>query len=400
MRGTLIVLGLSILGSLSAQGNTNLEQEPHASDSPTTVLSVPAIPDGELTPSYTCGYCHRDIYRTWQESAHARSLENPVFMDTYRQLEAHEGAGLARICLECHAPLVQVSGDTGLERQLTWEGVSCDFCHSMTSVDMSGLVPRVKLNVSAVKYGPIRGASSMGHEVAYSELHDRSLVCAPCHEFANSEGTSIMTTYSEWKESRSARDGVECQNCHMSLTRANVVDPKIKRIDNAEVNIHEVPGGHSLDQLHKALAVGISPSRSGDELLLEIKITNRGAGHAVPTGMPGRRVILDVLLETTKGASFEERRLYEKQFRDADGKKITRDCEYFAAGVELKEDTRIQADEKRIESFRFPVPAAETAYAVVKLHYEHAPKGDDDDRTWLTFLSETRTVRPAMEPAE
>ena len=159
--------------------------------------------------------------------------------------------------------------------------------------------------------------------------------------------------------------------------------------------INRVPGGHSLDQLHKALGLGIRPLRDGDALDVEITVRNKGAGHAVPTGMPGRRVILEVEIKAGTGASYSERRVYEKTFVDGTGRPVTRDRDYFTAGVEMRADTRIGPDEHRIESFRFPIPPDQTAYLTVRLHYEHSPMGNDVGRTWSTFFSEKRTIAAA-----
>jgi hypothetical protein len=348
----------------------------------------------EFTTSDTCGSCHRDIYRMWEKSAHARSMEDPVFLGSYRETEARLGASVARVCIGCHAPMADVSGDTELAKKTPWEGVTCDFCHSMVSVDMSGRVPKRVLEVGDIKRGPVPGAESTGHQVAYSELHVQSRVCAPCHEYANPDGTAVLTTYSEWKDSQAAADGQTCQSCHMGLTRGRVVDPRVKRDSAAKVNLHEMPGGHSLQQLHKALAVAIRPRRSGDDLEVNVRTTNKGAGHAVPTGMPGRSIHMVLTVSTSDGKTLEERRTYGKFFVDGEGKPVTHVADYFTRGVTLDRDTRIQVDEVRNEAFRFTIGAEVTAYVTVKLHYEHAPRGPDEDRTFLTFLSETRLVQP------
>ena len=354
-------------------------------------LSAPNRP----TRSDVCGECHRDIYRMWRASAHAAAMEDPVFLEAYRETTARDGTSAGRVCLACHSPLVDKTGDVQLDRKVTWEGVSCEVCHSLVGVELSSSGAKLAFDVGAVKRGPIRDATSTGHEVAYSELHTTALVCAGCHEYVNAEGTPIITTYSEWKASRAAKDGRTCQSCHMGRTRAHVVDPRILRAPGVEVNLHEVPGGHSLEQLHKALGASIlDPTRSGDQLEIKIRLTNKGAGHAVPTGMPGRRVILRVQVDTSAGKSLQDQRVYEKIFRGADGALIERGSGFFARSLRLESDSRIRADEQRIESFLFTVPAADTAHVEVKLHYEHTPTGGDEGRTRLTFLSERRIVPP------
>ena len=352
----------------------------------------------EVTPSHRCGDCHRDIYRMWRDSTHAMAMEDPIFLDAYHDTKQREGEEVSRTCLECHAPLAAITGDLQLEERVTWEGVNCDYCHSIVSVDDSTRPPRATIEISDVKRGPIPDAESPGHEVAYSPLHQESLVCAPCHEYINGDGTPVMTTYTEWKASSAARDGTSCQNCHMELTRANVVDPRVKRSSGAMVNQHQVPGGHSLEQLHRALSVAIDPARDGGQLQLGIRIVNRGAGHAVPTGMPGRRVIMDLQVETSSGKTFTEKRVFEKTFLSADGKSISHDSGFFAKGVQFAADTRIKADEARLEEFTFAIQEQDTAYVTLKLHYEHAPQGLDEDKVWITFLSERRVVRPVAPP--
>jgi hypothetical protein len=231
----------------------------------------------------------------------------------------------------------------------------------------------------------------MGHETVYSELHTTALVCAGCHEYRNREGTPVITTYSEWEESAARRGGKTCQTCHMGLTRAAVVDPKVKREVTGRVNLHQMPGGHSLAQLNAALGIGQSALWREDGFTLTVRLANKGAGHAVPTGMPGRRVILALSVRTSDGNSFAARRVYSKTFRDAEGRVIDRDGPVFAPGVRLETDSRIKTDEERTETFTFPVAPGASARVNLKLHYEHAPTAGPENRTWLTFYSEERT---------
>jgi hypothetical protein len=181
----------------------------------------------------------------------------------------------------------------------------------------------------------------------------------------------------------------------MGRTEAQVVDPRVARESTAEVNLHEVPGGHSLAQLNQALGVATDHDRTGDSLTVAVHLTNKGAGHAVPTGMPGRRVILRLEVRTGDGQSAEAERVYAKSFVDRDGQAVESGSDLFASGVRLQADTRIRADERRSEVFRFPVPAAATAVVSLKLFYEHAPTRDEGERTWVTFYSQNRTIPPA-----
>jgi hypothetical protein len=219
-------------------------------------------------------------------------------------------------------------------------------------------------------------------------------MCAWCHEYTNSEGTAILATYSEWKRSKAAEAGLTCQSCHMGEASANATDPRLDRDPGAKINLHATPGGHSLEQLHKALSVSLQPKRDGDNLDVEVVITNKGTGHAVPTGMPGRQVIMTTQLRVVGGETHEATRVFGKSLETAKGALITRDRDYFTDGVRLKSDTTIQPDEQRKVLFHYQVPARSTAILTVKLFYEHTYSGKVGERDRINFLSQKRTIRP------
>ena len=81
-------------------------------------------------------------------------------------------------------------------------------------------------------------------------------------------------------------------------------------------------------------------------------------------------------------------------FADAAGDAVVRDSGYFASGVKETSDSRLKADERRVETFRFQVPPDDTAFVRYQLHYEHSPLGGPEGRTRLTFLTEQRTIAP------
>jgi hypothetical protein len=356
-------------------------------------LASGAVPLEHVQPCDACGECHRDIYGMWRESAHARSMTDPVFLAAFRGLETRDRAAAAT-CLRCHAPLAALLPDTQLANAVTWEGVTCDVCHGIVWVDVTTPQPQYRLEISRVKRGPIAGAESTGHEVAHSRLHEDSAICAPCHEYANPGGVGVLTTYSEWAASAAARRGDTCQSCHMEVTRADVVDPRIKRDPTARVNLHSTPGGHSQEQLHEALKLTIETARSDGSLELSVRLKNAGAGHAVPTGMPGRRIELSARVHTYAGDTFEERRSYGKQFKDAQDRPIGNVADYFSAGARLHEDTRIRVDEERVESFRFALAPDVAADVAVKLQYVHPVGGAGAGEERITFFSERRFVAP------
>ena len=191
-------------------------------------LLAPTVLADEIQSSDWCGSCHRDIYRMWRDSAHAEATEDPFFFESYQSLEGKDSA-LQRICLTCHAPLAVARDDLKLNLNASREGVSCDFCHSLADVTVTDRGIKHRLDLGTTKRGTIAEADSPAHGVEYSELHKRSVICAPCHEYVSEGGIPILSTFSEWRESSAAQDGVTCQSCHMAQTQARVVDPRVDR---------------------------------------------------------------------------------------------------------------------------------------------------------------------------
>lgn len=345
----------------------------------------------QLETSDRCGSCHRDIFKMWQKSGHANSMESAAFLESFRQSQTEWGEERSRICLHCHAPTVVETGDWDLSDKVTWEGVSCDVCHSLVDVDLSGHAPRMRLDIGDVKRGPITDAASTGHEVAYSPLHEKAIACAPCHEYTNADGTPIMTTFSEWRNSQAAEDGKTCQSCHMWRTEAAVVDPRVQRASQAVVNLHEMPGGHSLHQLLKALDIEYDLERTGNNLNATVRIANV-IGHAVPTGMPGRQIILTVRVEADAMDPIVDVRDFGNHFVDAAGDPVEHVWGFFESGIQLDADTRIAADSEWSETFRYSLPQDAVAYFRIRLEYMYSTADMRYEATRFVFFSEGRTV--------
>ncbi|MCP5112696.1 MAG: hypothetical protein GY953_17870 [bacterium] len=351
---------------------------------------------GELEPissAEVCGSCHRAIHEAWKSSAHATAMESRVFQDALELAESDFGAVARKVCLGCHAPLAARTGDLSLKTKVSWEGVTCDYCHSMRSVTMGARNPAPTLKFSLVKSGPLKAAGAVGHETVFSEVHTSSLVCAPCHEYRNPLGLDVLTTYSEWKNSRYYREDVQCQSCHMGRVAGDVVDPRVKRSGDAEVNLHEMPGGHSLKQLHKAIRMRLLTKRNGGRLEVTVMVINAGAGHHVPTGSPLRELTLEVNADAYQGQDFHEKRTYRRTVAGRDGKTLTREHVAFFRAAKVVSDTRLAPDEKRRETFSFAIPEGVSAQVTAKLMYSYSPVATAESREQVTFRNISRLVR-------
>jgi hypothetical protein len=199
-----------------------------------------------LSSAETCGRCHRAIHEAWKTSSHAQAMESRLFQDALELAAADFGAAGRKTCLGCHSPLIAHTNDTALQKKISWEGVTCDYCHSMREVKTTGSNPVALLTLAVIKSGPMRETSGSPHGTLFSAVHTASLVCAPCHEYKNSAGFPVLTTYSEWQSSPYAKEGKQCQTCHMSRVVGDVVDPKIVRTGVAK--IAGQPFARSVDQ--------------------------------------------------------------------------------------------------------------------------------------------------------
>ena len=357
------------------------------------LLVALAPPAGLESPTSAefCGRCHRAIQDAWKLSAHAQAMESRLFQDALEVAETSFGAAARRTCLKCHAPIAVDKGDLALRQKVSWEGVTCDYCHSVKDVSMAGVNPRAVVEYSLIKHGPIKDAPSMVHGTAYSEVHTSAAICAPCHEYRNGLGFPVLTTYSEWKKSRYWKEGKACQSCHMYRTAGDVVDPRVSE-SNVPVNLHQMPGGHSLDQLAKTISAQLSATRDGKQVRAEVVITNRAAGHYVPTGSPLRQLILDVQADSLAGQHFQQRRVYARSVADEDGKPIEHEHLAFMSAAKVIADTRLAPDEKRTESFTFAIPPGNQARVKATLRYFYSPFARTESQKVVTFLNISKLV--------
>lgn len=351
------------------------------------------IEPGQFVSAEKCGACHRDIHAFWKSSLHARSATNSIFLTSFGDFTREHGEEAGSLCLGCHAPTTLVTEDFQMREALTREGVTCDFCHSMTGTDLNRQEHPFLLEVSEVKFGPIEGAASNGHEVAYSEFHSSSEQCAGCHEYVNENGVQLLTTYSEWQDYWESGGGHTCQDCHMPLMLANIVDPKVKRLEGAFVNSHRTPGGHSLEQLTRSLRLHIVQLRAEpDGVTIQVSVRNEGAGHSVPTGSPNRKVILGLEVTTDSGQEFQEERIFEKVVADEDSREIRDDSRIFTEAVSVLSDSRISAGEERIEDFFVNIPQPGNVQVEATLTYLYSPSEESQEETRIRFASENKRL--------
>ena len=324
-----------------------------------------------------CDKCHKDIHAKWADSMHSQSMTDPIFQTAYMQAYLASGGAAKKICLNCHAPTVLVTGDYDLKKESTKEGITCHFCHSVTDTHPDKGT-RFDLKVSSTMRGPTGGgAKNDYHDSVASPLHRKSEFCAGCHEYT-ANGIKIMGTYSEWKDSPYAAKGITCQGCHMPaepIPGAGGEKGKPRVLFN-----HSLAGGHSIMQLRKAINVSIKAiNRGKDRITVDLEVENSGSGHYVPTGIPTRKLVLYCQVRTADNKISKKSISFEKIIFDHSGKELLLDSEIMLGnGTQIVKDNRIAPGEKRKEQMVF----------------YNSPVGNITVTAWVDYLYQPQLVQP------
>jgi len=328
-------------------------------------------PTNDLQSAEECARCHQDIHRYWRNSMHARAFDGPRFQEAFRRARGDTGRDPG--CLPCHAPAAVYMQDARFEKKTSWEGVTCDFCHTVQAIKPGAALPFV-VKAGAVKTGPVKGAKPTEHDAAYSPAYTSSTLCSPCHQFTNDQKYEVLSTYSEWQASPYPAKGTTCQACHMRTATGHVVDPKVARSAASTINVHEMPGGHSIAELNRALQAQVQAGRRGGMVEVTVNVVNRGAGHKVPTGSPLRAIVMVVEADNSAGARETATRTFSRVVVDAAGRELLDEAAVFQRAVRTVSDTRLAPGERWSERFSFPMPSGAPIRAVARFFYRYTPE--------------------------
>jgi Zn-finger protein len=276
------------------------------------------------------------------------------------------GFNMTNHCGSCHSPIGVATGtikfnpDDGLHGSFSAPGVaamgvSCDVCHTIAGTNITSTATLEHGNASIildpgnVKRANLKDAKSPMHETEYSEHHDSSKFCGNCHNiFHPVNNFPVERTYDEWKYSIYAQNGIQCQDCHMvPVEVAEKVADTLKRpteLLEAEtegfaglggkmrkvIHKHGFVGGNAIvtDALNKAkkddkaedvgsksnydaavkrlrgvATMEVNLKQKADTLhQLDVKVTNKRAGHNLPTSLTEvREIWLEVIVTDDKG---------------------------------------------------------------------------------------------------
>lgn len=309
----------------------------------------------KFTEPETCAGCHPQQYKEWRGSVHSMSFQDPIYQGELRLAIETVGHDIAKQCEGCHSAAAVVTGEVkgaGLKdlSPLAMAGVSCDICHSVkghthwqtpTHQPENGsliLSPgkEVDGDVVLTKFGPFSPSEYCGegfHECVESPLHLKGELCASCHQIMHHEKhTPLEMTYSEWKNSMYATEGISCQDCHMVeleiFKRSADTFQKPARDEYhhyfnganfllyslAEMAAKKAGDEELADSAHQKyeMAVGrlqaaaeldIDPIyRNGKLAEIKVRVNNKRAGHKLPTSLTTvRQMWLEVTATNASG---------------------------------------------------------------------------------------------------
>ena len=244
--------------------------------------------EASLQPE-ACGTCHPTQLADWKTSLHASSMGPGVAGQLVEMLESDPGSALA--CFTCHAPLAEQA-----PRVAKRAGVSTNPVYDV-GLGVRGLVCAGCHVRAHQRFGPPRRDGSLASATPRETLpHNgvtrapaflRSEFCQSCHQFTSDgfalNGKLLESTYNEWRASRFARDGVQCQDCHMPDRR------------------HLWRGIHDPDMVRSGLTIHASASatryRPGATISVTLTVESTRVGHAFPTYVTPRVVLSAELLD-------------------------------------------------------------------------------------------------------
>jgi len=270
-----IVLVLMGLGLVGAAVNNPLPSDYW--DMPQATGKTHAGLENNMRPE-ACAQCHQAQFNAWRDSKHAHAY-SPGLVGQFPGM----GHGAGNDCLVCHAPLAeQLYRDAG-DMQATLntllenpEGFSrnADLDEKQAKLPLrhAGVTCAVCHVREGQRFGPPRrGSEVVGHldgaahgGFIASKDFEQSQLCASCHQFPQSyaiNGKPLENTVFEWQQSRFAREGVQCQTCHM---------PDRK---------HAFKGIHDVDMVRSGLEFNVE--KQGE--LVTLTMTSVRIGHAFPT---------------------------------------------------------------------------------------------------------------------
>ena len=232
--------------------------------------------EAALDPA-SCGTCHVQQFQDWSGAHHARAM-GPGVMGQLMNMQA-QAREEHQACIRCHAPLAEQADSlvAAISRPNTRNGAG---------LHERGLVCAACHVRAHQRFGPARRNGSvpkaeekLPHDgwLASAAFAD-SRFCASCHQFATDDFALneklLENTFEEWKASRYADEGKQCQSCHMPDRR------------------HLWRGIHDPEMVRSGVTIEVLPPRvEAGAIRAALTLRNTGTGHHFPTYVTPKVVV-------------------------------------------------------------------------------------------------------------
>ncbi len=384
-------------------------------------IELPSVPPGVFETSAGCG-CHGEFRDQWSRTMHSQAISDPLYQYKLAKGNEETDGAIGDFCETCHSPAAAMWGELGRDPSdfspAAAEGVTCDVCHQITGhTEPVGNVS-LEWTPDGTKRGGLMDSFSPVHATEFSPVHTSAEFCGSCHQVIHPVNDLVLEgTYTEWKESPYADEGIVCQDCHMT-PGPGVTKPNPGRVgsgapEREHIYIMTFAGGNvalgdaelAEERLQAAAEMEVlAPDvvAPGEAASVGVRITNVGAGHYLPTGLTDvRRMWVELVATGPDGESYEiGRREFHTVFHDAEGNAPAEI--WFAEGVES--DDRIPPRESVEEMWDVTMPSGPLELNAT-LYYRSAPEemaeaaGVDVPTTTMTQTSAT-VFTSAEEAAE
>jgi hypothetical protein len=245
--GFVLIVLLAVLGTAIGQQLP----KPLPEDNP----DAKALADTLYPSAKVCGECHPRQYEQWSVSSHAYANLSPMFNKFEQKINDLASGTINSFCVRCHASVGTALGE---RRDIAWwdrsaasrEGITCVTCHRVgNGYGKTNAARRITPgSIHEAVFGPFDttgGLKAISNAKEYQLLvsHDQpdrpdepdgtrwirihqtaiqsdflttSEFCATCHQVQVHPGIKLETVWEEYRSSPAAKEGITCQQCHMS----------------------------------------------------------------------------------------------------------------------------------------------------------------------------------------
>ena len=307
------------------QNNGLLTHQEYSLDSDGNIIET-EFEITDFTPASECADCHAQHYDEWLNSFHAKSFDDPIFMNIWFSEKSHRPSTGINYCIQCHAPAaflsnydlssIQTVSDIASSDipDIIRDGVSCDICHTMVdkspsvyTEDHVAAVAEYYLNPEVnTKYGSIQNPDTTSyHQSMFLPIFNSSSSCKPCHnQFIR--GMPIEATWSEWYDNPNLSMGGEsCQSCHMKKQADGHSSHYFAGVDVLFYNgVDESSAQYqqASEMLQEAALISIEGAYiEGNTLYVPVLVENK-TGHNLPSGTSfSREAWIELVVLSSEG---------------------------------------------------------------------------------------------------